>query len=73
MRANTFSGTTSWNALGGQDQNGLIQLGNALALQYSTVNEKRTGGRPALTFTAAASDSFTIGGLSGSGNQGLTT
>jgi fibronectin-binding autotransporter adhesin len=67
--ANTFSGTTGWNAIGGQAQGGFIQLGNALALQNSTVNENATGGGN-LTFTGSVG-TFTIGGLMGTVNQPL--
>jgi fibronectin-binding autotransporter adhesin len=71
--ANTFSGTTSWNTVGGQNENGWIQLGNGLALQNSTVNENYTQANQAsgLTFTAGIG-SFTLGGLSGSSNQGTS-
>lgn len=71
--ANTFTGTTSWNTVGGQAQAGLIQLGNALALQFSTINENATAGGN-LTFNNANSggSSYTIGGLMGTVNQPLT-
>ena len=66
--ANTFTGPTQWNTVGGQGAVGLIQLGNSLALQNSTVIENSTGG--SLTFTGGIG-TFTLGGLSGSTNQGL--
>ena len=71
--ANTFSGTTAWNTVGGQNQNGLIQLGNAQAVQNSTVNENYTQANQTsgLTFTGGIAN-FTLGGLSGSSNQGTT-
>ena len=68
--ANTFSGTTAWNTIGGQAQGGLIQLGNSAALQFSTVNENATAGGN-LTFTGSIG-TFIIGGLTGTVNQPLT-
>ena len=68
--ANTFTGPTQWNTVGGQGAVGFIQLGNALALQNSTVieNYNRNGGQ---TFSGSIG-TFTLGGLSGSDGQGLT-
>ncbi len=67
--ANTFSGSTSWNTVGGSSQTGLIQLGNALALQNSTLNENYTAG--GLTF-AGGITTFTLGGLTGGSALALT-
>ena len=67
--ANTFTGPTQWNTVGGQGAVGNIQLGNALALQNSTVIENSAGG--SLTFSGSIG-TFTLGGLSGSVNQALT-
>jgi len=72
--ANTFTGTTSWTTVTGTAVAGLIELDNALALQNSTVIENATGGG-GLTFnnTASGGSSYTIGGLSGSVSQALTS
>lgn len=68
--ANTFTGNTSWtNRPVNSSYNGQIQLGNALALQNSTVIENFNSGTSGdgLTFNNANSggSSYTIGGLSG--------
>ena len=68
--ANTFTGPTAWNAVGGQGAVGFIQLGNANALQSSTVIENWSG-NGGLTFSGSIG-TFTLGDLTGSDNQGLT-
>ncbi len=57
--ANTFSGNTTISG-------GSIELNNPLALQYSTVSTSVTNG---LTF--ASTGSYTIGGLTGAGNEDI--
>jgi autotransporter-associated beta strand protein len=59
--ADSYSGTTSVNA-------GAVQLANSNALQNSTVSVGVNGG---LVFASGISN-FTIGGLSGSGNEVLS-
>ena len=58
--ANSFSGLTTINS-------GTLQLGNASALQQSTLNTSSTGG--SLSF---GTTSCTLGGLSGSGTLALS-